>query len=100
MNVLVFLVPIAIGLGLIGLFAASFLSQLALSPLLVFYFRRMSLVGPLANLFAVPWGDVCLFLGVGLFFFDFFHVPGAGVCAWATEKSARSNRPARADLWR
>jgi competence protein ComEC len=79
--------------GSMRLFALSFLSQLALSPLLVFYFRRVSVAGFVANLIAVPWASVGLYLCVGLFAFDFTGLPGAGLWVWPTEKSML-------DLWR
>ena len=75
--------------GGIGLFAAGFLAQLALAPLLIFYFRRLSWVAPFANLAAVPWGELCLTSGAVLFAFDLTGFPGGGLAAAATDKAAR-----------
>lgn len=74
--------------GIIGLFAASALAQLSLAPLLIFYFRTFSFAGPITNMFAVPWGALCLFLGAGLFAWDLSGLPGAGLAAAATEHAA------------
>jgi len=45
-------------------------AQFALSPLLIHYFHRLSFVGLVSNMFAVPWAAVCLSLGVALFGVD------------------------------
>ncbi|GAB4029046.1 MAG: hypothetical protein Fur0012_02770 [Elusimicrobiota bacterium] len=46
------------------LFFASFFAQLALSPLLIIYFNRISLVGFAANVIAVPLAGLLLPLGL------------------------------------
>jgi ComEC/Rec2-related protein len=74
--------------GAITLFAAGFIAQAALSPILIFYFRRISWVAPFANLAAVPWGELCLTLGAVLFAFDLFGLPGARFAALAADKAA------------
>lgn len=50
------------------LFVTSLAAQIALAPLLLYYFGRFSWVGIGANMVAVPLSGVCLSLGAGLTF--------------------------------
>lgn len=59
-----------IGHGARDLFVTSLAAQLALAPLLLYYFGRFSWVGIGANMVAVPLSGLCLSLGAGLAFLD------------------------------
>lgn len=48
----------------LSLFSASFFAQLALSPLLIIYFNRLSVIGFAANVIAVPLAGLLLPLGL------------------------------------
>ena len=52
--------------GAQGLFWTSLGAQIALLPLLLHYFGRISWPGFLSNMLAVPLAGVCLFMGTGL----------------------------------
>lgn len=66
-------------------------AQLALAPLLIHYFHRLSWIGIFTNVFAVPWAAVCVAMAAGLFLLDVL-CPGAALTqagAWAAENAAR-----------
>ncbi len=72
-----------------AIFFTGFAAQLALSPMLLYYFHRFSWIGLLANLVAAPWAGFCLALGVIL---ALMNLSGLGWLAagtaWLTDKSA------------
>ena len=49
-----FLLPVRFGLRVWEIFLLSFCIQLGMAPLLALYFHRVSISGPLSNVFAVP----------------------------------------------
>lgn len=63
------------------LFVTSLSAQMALAPLLLYYFGRLSWVGIGANMVAVPLSGLCLSLGAGLVFFE--SVWPAAAILWA-----------------
>jgi competence protein ComEC len=75
-------------LWLLRLFLVSVAAQLALSPLLIHYFHRISWIGLVSNMVAVPWAAMCVGFGVALAAFDLlgpFDGPFVAVPALATE---------------
>ncbi|MBL0059794.1 MAG: ComEC/Rec2 family competence protein [Elusimicrobia bacterium] len=79
-----------VGRWLLDLFVTSLAAQIALAPLLLYYFGRFSWVGLAANMLAVPLAGVCLSLGVGLAFLDGFWPAAAGLWAVPTRWGAES----------
>jgi competence protein ComEC len=81
-------VRVSRGRGILRVLFASFCAQLALAPLLLHYFHRLSWVGLAANLVAVPWAAVCL--ASGIFFSVWQSLAPAGPAtlglAYAVEK--------------
>jgi competence protein ComEC len=55
--------PVRFGLRIWEIFLLSFCIQLGMAPLLALYFHRVSLAGPVANIFAVPLTGVIVPLG-------------------------------------
>jgi competence protein ComEC len=83
------------GLRLVGrwirdLFVTSLAAQIALAPLLLYYFGRFSWAGLLANILAVPLAGVCLSLGAGLAFLDGFWPAAASLWAIPTRWGAET----------
>lgn len=72
------------------LFLTSFAAQVALAPLLLYYFGRFSWVGIGANMLAVPLSGVCLFLGAGLTFLDSYWPAAARLWAVPTRWGAEA----------
>lgn len=72
------------------LFVTSFSAQIALAPLLLYYFGRISWVGIGANMVAVPLSGLCLSLGAGLVFFESVWPAAAFVWAVPTRWAAES----------
>lgn len=72
-----------------AIFFTSAAAQLALSPMLLYYFHRFSWIGLLANLVAAPWAGFCLALGVILALMNLLGLGWlAAGTAWLTDKSA------------
>ncbi len=61
------------------LIAASIAVQLALSPFLVFYFNKLSLVTVLANIIIVPLSGIILILSLAMFFIGIIFMPLANL---------------------
>jgi competence protein ComEC len=57
------------------LISASIAVQLALSPFLVFYFNKLSLVTVLANIIVVPLSGIILTLSLAMFFIGIIFMP-------------------------
>jgi ComEC/Rec2-related protein len=70
------------------LLVTSVSAQVALAPLLLYYFGRLSWVGIVANMVAVPLSGLCLTLGAGLVFLDGIWPAAASVWAVPTRWSA------------
>ncbi|MFH1563913.1 MAG: DNA internalization-related competence protein ComEC/Rec2 [Nitrospirota bacterium] len=61
------------------LISASIAVQIALSPLLVFYFNKLSLVTVLANIIVVPLSGIILTLSLAMFFIGIIFMPLANL---------------------
>lgn len=72
---------------LAGPLMVSLLSQLALAPLLARYYGQISIVAPLANLAAAPFGFLAVFAGFGLAVFGPWIEPLAFGLAWICRAS-------------
>lgn len=72
------------------LLTTSLAAQLALAPLLLYYFGTFSWVGIGANMLAVPLSGICLWLGAVLAFLDGAWPWAASVWAVPTEWSAQA----------
>jgi competence protein ComEC len=57
-----------------NLIAVSLAAQIALAPLLMFYFHKVSLIFPLSNLVAIPLATLVLYGAMAMFVFSFIPV--------------------------
>lgn len=75
--------PLRFGLRVWEIFLLSFCIQLGMSPLLALYFHRVSLSGPVSNLFAVPLAGVIVPVGFLTLAVSYISSPVAAVLAKA-----------------
>jgi competence protein ComEC len=67
-----------------NLFMTSLFAQLALLPVMIFYFNSVSLIGPISNMFIVPLSSAILVSGIIIFIFS-FYAPFFNLIAFAAK---------------